>query len=56
MAMGGTGVASSTKFNASAHNPALIAFNRGDKPDKIYISSSLGTREIYNENLNDDIL
>jgi hypothetical protein len=56
MAMGGTGVASSTKFNASAHNPALIAFNRGDKPDKIYISSSLGTRELYNEDLNDDIL
>ena len=56
MSMGGTGVAASTKFNASAHNPALIAFNRGDKPDKIYISSSLGTREIYNENLNDDIL
>jgi hypothetical protein len=56
MAMGGTGVAAATKFNASAHNPALIAFNRGDKPDKIYISSSLGTREIYNENLNSDIL
>ena len=56
MAMGGTGVAASTKFNASAHNPALIAFNRGDKPDKIYISGSLGTRELYNENLNKDIL
>lgn len=56
MAMGGTGVASSTKFNASSHNPALIAFNRGDKPDKIYISSSLGTRELYNETLNSDIL
>ncbi|MFT6028491.1 MAG: hypothetical protein ACI8O8_000215 [Oleiphilaceae bacterium] len=56
MAMGGTGVAAATKFNASAHNPALIAFNRGDKPDKIYISSSLGTRELYNENLNSDIL
>lgn len=56
MAMGGTGVASATKFNASSHNPALIAFNRGDKPDKIYISSSMGTREIYNESLNSDIL
>lgn len=56
MAMGGTGVAASTKFNASSHNPALIAFNRGDKPDKIYISSSLGTRELYNEDLNQDIL
>ena len=56
MAMGGTGVAAATKFNASSHNPALIAFNRGDKPDKIYISSSLGTRELYNENLNKDIL
>ncbi|MFV1872653.1 MAG: conjugal transfer protein TraF [Oleiphilus sp.] len=56
MAMGGTGVAASTKFNASSHNPALIAFNRGDKPDKIYVSASMGTREIYNESLNDDIL
>tara|TARA_R110001592_G_scaffold7126_1_gene40146 strand:- start:11918 stop:13162 length:1245 start_codon:yes stop_codon:yes gene_type:complete len=56
MAMGGTGVAAATKFNASAHNPALIAFNRSGKPNKIYISSSLGTREIYNENLNNDIL
>ena len=56
MAMGGTGVAAATKFNASAHNPALIAFNRGDKPDKIYISSSLGTRELYNVDLNSDIL
>lgn len=56
MSMGGTGVAAATKFNASAHNPALIAFNRGDKPDKIYISSSLGTRELYNENLNNDVL
>jgi len=56
MAMGGTGVASSTKFNASSHNPALIAFNRGSKPDKIYISSSLGTRELYNEHLNRDII
>ena len=55
MAMGGTGVASSTKFNASAHNPALIAFNRGSKPDKIHISASLGTRELYNEDLNKDI-
>lgn len=56
MSMGGTGVAASTKFNASAHNPALIAFNRGDKPDKIYISASTGTREIHNEDLNKDIL
>jgi len=56
MAMGGTGVASSTKFNASSHNPALIAFNRGSKPDKIYISGSLGTRELYNEHLNRDII
>ena len=56
MAMGGTGVASSTKFNASAHNPALIAFNRGSKPDKIYFSGSLGTRELYDEHVNRDIL
>ena len=56
MAMGGTGVAASTKFNASSHNPALIAFNRGDKPDKIYISGSVGVRELYNEDLNKDIL
>jgi hypothetical protein len=47
MAMGGTGVAASTKFNASSHNPALIAFNRGNKPDKIHISASLGTRELH---------
>ena len=47
MAMGGSGVASATKFNASYHNPALIAFNRGDKPDKIYISASQGLREIH---------
>jgi len=56
MAMGGTGVASATKFNASSHNPALIAFNRGSKPDKIYISASVGTREIHNSNLNQDVL
>jgi len=55
MAMGGTGVASSTKFNASSHNPALIAFNRGNKPDKIHISASLGTRELHNYDLEDDI-
>jgi len=55
MAMGGTGVASSSKFNASFHNPALIAFNRGNKPDKIAISTSLGAREIYNENLGNDV-
>jgi len=56
MAMGGTGVASSTKFNASAHNPALIAFNKGNKPDKIYLSVALGTRELYNEDLNSDVI
>jgi len=55
MAMGGTGVASASKFNASFHNPALIAFNRGDKPDKISISAFMGARELYNESLNDDI-
>jgi len=55
MAMGGTGVAASTKFNASSHNPALIAFNRGNKPDKIHISASLGTRELHNYDLEDDI-
>lgn len=55
MAMGGTGVAASTKFNASSHNPALIAFNRGNKPDKIHISASLGTRELYNYDLEDEI-
>jgi len=55
MAMGGTGVASSTKFNASSHNPALIAFNRGNKPDKIHISASLGTRELYDYDMEDDI-
>jgi hypothetical protein len=55
MAMGGTGVAASTKFNASSHNPALIAFNRGNKPDKIHISASLGTRELHNFNLESDI-
>ena len=56
MAMGGTGVASATKFNASSHNPALIAFNKGTKPDKIYFNVSMGTRDLYNENLNDDII
>ncbi len=55
MSMGGTGVASSTKFNASFHNPALIAFNRGDKPDKIYISASLASREIYTNNLEEAV-
>jgi hypothetical protein len=55
MAMGGTGVAASTKFNASSHNPALIAFNRGNKPDKIHISASLGTRELHNFDLESDI-
>ena len=51
MAMGGTGAASASKFNASYHNPALIAFNRGDKPDKIHISTSQGLREIYTGDL-----
>lgn len=55
MAMGGTGVASSTKFNASSHNPALIAFNRGDKPDKIHISASLGTRELYGFEIENEV-
>lgn len=45
MALGGSGVAASTKFNASFHNPALIAFSKGDKPDKIYLSVSQGLRE-----------
>ena len=48
MALGGSGVAASTKFNASFHNPALIAFSKGDKPDKIYLSVSQGLREISN--------
>jgi hypothetical protein len=56
MAMGGTGVASSTKFNASSHNPALIAFNRGNRPDKIHFSASLGTRELHSFDLKTDIL
>jgi len=56
MAMGGTGAAASTKFNASFHNPALIAFNRGVKPDRIYISASQGLREIYDKSLDDDVL
>lgn len=56
MAMGGTGVAASTKFNASNHNPSLIAFNRGDKkPDKIFMSASLGLRELYDYDLEGDI-
>jgi len=56
MAMGGTGVASATKFNASAHNPALIAFNRGTKPDKIYLAINNGQRQLYGESLNTDVL
>lgn len=56
MAMGGTGVAAATKFNASAHNPALIAFNRGNQPDKIYININSGQRQLYGESLNEDIL
>ncbi|KZZ60822.1 hypothetical protein A3762_02785 [Oleiphilus sp. HI0125] len=48
MAMGGTGAAAATKFNASLHNPALIAFNRGSKPDRLYLSASMGARELYN--------
>ncbi len=55
MSMGGAGVASSTKFNASFHNPALIAFNRGDKPDKIFIQTSFGAREIYDEDFQNDV-
>ncbi|WP_231878744.1 hypothetical protein, partial [Oleiphilus sp. HI0125] len=47
MAMGGTGAAAATKFNASLHNPALIAFNRGSKPDRLYLSASMGARELY---------
>lgn len=53
MAMGGTGVAAATKFNASHHNPALIAFNKGDKPDKIYISASQGLTETYGTEFED---
>lgn len=49
MAMGGTGAAAATKFNASFHNPALIAFNRGSKPDKIFVSASFGARELYSD-------
>lgn len=56
MAMGGTGVASANKFNASAHNPALIAFNKGDKPDKIYLAINSGQRQLYGEKLNEDVL
>ncbi|KZY34288.1 MULTISPECIES: conjugal transfer protein TraF [unclassified Oleiphilus] len=56
MAMGGTGVASASKFNASAHNPALIAFNRGDKPDKIYLAINSGQRQLYGESFNSDVL
>ena len=55
MSMGGAGVASSTKFNASYHNPAMIAFNRGERPDKVYISASLGAREIYNHDMEDAV-
>lgn len=55
MAMGGAGVASSTKFNASYHNPAMIAFSRGESPDKIYISANLGAREIYDHKLEDTV-
>jgi hypothetical protein len=55
MAMGGTGAAASTKFNASFHNPALIAFNRGVKPDRIYISASQGLRELYDQSLAEDV-
>jgi hypothetical protein len=56
MAMGGTGAASASKFNASYHNPALIAFNRGDKPDKIHISTSQGLREIHTGDLERKLL
>ncbi len=53
MAMGGAGVASATKFNASHHNPALIAFNRGERPDKVYMSANLGARELYDHEFED---
>jgi len=55
MAMGGSGVASATKFNAAFHNPALIAFNRGRKPDKLYASGSMGLRETYGHDFEDKI-
>jgi len=55
MAMGGTGAAAATKFNASYHNPALIAFNRGSKPDKIYVSASLAARELYSSDWDDQL-
>jgi F plasmid transfer operon, TraF, protein len=55
MAMGGTGAASATKFNASLHNPALIAFNRGSKLDRVHISASLGARELYSNDWQSDL-
>lgn len=55
MAMGGTGAAAATKFNASYHNPALIAFNRGASPDRLFTSASFGARELYNTDWEDTL-
>jgi hypothetical protein len=55
MSMGGTGAASATKFNASLHNPALIAFNRGSNPAKIHVSASVGARELYSDDWESDL-
>ena len=56
MAMGGTGAAAATKFNASYHNPALIAFNRGNNPDRLFASASFGARELYSTDWDDKLL
>ena len=56
MAMGGTGAAAATKFNASYHNPALIAFNRGSSPDRLFTSASFGARELYNTDWEDKLV
>ena len=56
MAMGGTGAAAATKFNASYHNPALIAFNRGSNPDRLFASASFGARELYNTDWDSKLL
>lgn len=56
MAMGGTGAAAATKFNASYHNPALIAFNRGSNPDRLFASASFGARELYNTDWDNNLL
>ena len=55
MAMGGTGAAAATKFNASYHNPALIAFNRGSNPDRLFASASFGARELYKTDWEDKL-